>query len=71
MEYVIKNKNTKKFIAIDANSGGYPYEVDKAIQAKLWDNTKKANEYRDIFHNNDWELHTIATIVSVIPISWT
>lgn len=59
-EFVIKNKRTKKFIAIDFQSGGYPYEVDKARQAKIWSHIDEALQYKDTFKEKiDWELHII------------
>lgn len=66
--FVIKNVKTKKFIAIDAESGGYPYEVDKPHKARIWNNTTDPHLYQKTFKNPDWELNIFNW--SIIHMNW-
>jgi len=49
--YVIKNKDTNKYIDIDLHSGGYPYECD-LMRAHRFMTYKDAEEYLKIFERS-------------------
>lgn len=66
-KYVIKNNSTGEFIAIDNNSGGYPYDTS-LHQAKIWFSKEDAFRYKNMSCNEDWSLHTIK--FSTEPCSW-
>lgn len=67
MNYVFKD-NEGRYIALDSDSGGYPYKVDNIFRAEIWSNRKAAFEYRS--HFEDWDLYEVKDIVleKVIPI---
>ena len=48
MYYVIANKDNSKFIAIDSNSGGYPYETNYFPHAKIGLYESINEEYKDL-----------------------
>ena len=67
-QYVIVDNKTKKYIAIDQSSGGYPYESNLA--SKIWSSKAEAKKYADMFgeRSENWSLHTLE--VSIKPCSW-
>ena len=56
--YVLQNQKTKEFIAIDSNSGGYPYEC-KLNNAKIWTNLQEAQSLIEMFPNENMVVCTL------------
>ena len=54
--YIFINSNTVKYIAMDQNSGGYPYETDRWQDVKIWPTILAAQEYYSHFKNENWIL---------------
>jgi hypothetical protein len=48
-ETVIVIREDDQFIALDSNSGGYPYLVDSPWKAQHWDTPAHAESYRSKF----------------------
>jgi hypothetical protein len=53
--YVLKNKETGKYIAVDHNSGGYPYDVDSIFLATLWKTAYEATRYTAVMSWKDYD----------------
>lgn len=51
---LIRNLDTKKYIALDYAYGGYPYEVDSPFEAKIWSSEKALVDYAESFQNKNW-----------------
>lgn len=64
--YVIKNNNTNKWIRIDRDSGGYPYDTEIQWAEIFYDKTK-ALEYKNIIKGN-WSLFRLE--MHGIPENW-
>lgn len=43
--FVLKNKKTGKWVALDSASGGYPYDVDDIHRAQKFYNVDEAERY--------------------------
>jgi hypothetical protein len=65
--YVLKNEKTGKFINIDRESGGYPYDTE-LIYAKFFSSISEAGEYNDMFKKERWKLGKLK--IDFIPIPW-
>lgn len=62
--YVLKNKKTGKWIALDAASGGYPYDVDEVVRAEKFYSADQAERYIAViswkdYDNPLYELHRL------------
>jgi hypothetical protein len=64
--YVIKNNDTDKWIGVDYNSGGYPYDTE-IQRAKIFSTKESALNYRNIMKLN-WSLFQLE--LNSIPVSW-
>ena len=67
MQYVFMD-TIGNYIAIDNDSGGYPYTTENIFRAHIWKDRKEAFKYRS--HFEDWELYEIKDVImeKVIPI---
>ena len=45
-----------KYIALDNNSGGYPYRVDSPWEARHWPRLQDAKDYRGKFSRENWTI---------------
>ncbi len=77
--FYLMNPNTKKFVAIDSHSGGYPYMVESLYKAEEFHTLDKALDYRNSFTSNDFEqstqwkvvtLEVTTTDVGPVELSW-
>jgi len=66
--YIIKNNKTDKFINIDRESGGYPYDCE-LIFANFFNNIDEATEYYKMFSKENWSLCKYVPSFEVIK--WT
>ena len=57
-QYVIFNNKTNRFIGVDQETGGNPYDCDLDY-AKFWEKKSDAREYYEMFKLEDWELHEV------------
>lgn len=53
--YVLKNKKTSKWIALDSASGGYPYDVDEVIRAEKFYSADQAERYIAVMSWKDYD----------------
>lgn len=51
-------KKDGKFIGMDNQSGGYPYETDRAFSAKEWPSIDEAKKYQKMF-DPTWRLFEV------------
>ncbi len=65
--YVIKN-DKGYYIGIDSASGGYPFQTESIINAKIWLSKEDAHDYKRMFNDENWTLH--AVIINTIPTRW-
>lgn len=56
--YIIKYASGE-YVGIDAASGGYPYPTNYIQQAKFWATPELAKEYKMIFKEETWTLHSV------------
>jgi hypothetical protein len=59
--YVIYNKSTNKYIATDANSGGYPYDTD-LFSARLWAEKSHAESYITTMQTTHYEVRKVGIV---------
>ena len=57
-ETAIVIREGDKFVALDRNSGGYPYLVDSPWEAQRWNTVALAEHYRAKFPSryNEWRI---------------
>lgn len=65
--FVIKTVNGK-YIAVDAASGGYPYETERISDAKIWSSKQEAFAYNNLFKKQNWTLHRL--VIETTLVSW-
>lgn len=56
--FLIYDPKTDKYIALDVNSGGYPYQTEW-YRAKFWTNLEEAIGYRKTMRAWEWEIHRV------------
>jgi hypothetical protein len=56
--FILKNLKTNKFIGIDSNSGGYPYDCN-LNQCQRFDKIETAKKYRNTFKNENWRIYAL------------
>jgi len=61
--YIILDKNSNKYIALDRDSGGYPYQTEIHL-AKFWANLVAAEEYLKLFPRENWEILQILFVTT-------
>lgn len=69
--YVLKNKKTGKWIALDAASGGYPYDVDEVVRAEKFYSKDRAERYIAVCSSKDYanpvfELHHLTFVTEQV-----
>lgn len=69
--YVLKNKKTGKWIALDAASGGYPYDVDDVVKAEKFYSADRAERYVAVMSSKDYdnplyELHSLTLVTEQV-----
>lgn len=69
--YVLKNKKTGKWIALDAASGGYPYDVDEVVRAEKFYSADQAERYIAVgswkdYGNPVYELHRLTFVTEQV-----
>ena len=68
--FVFVSAATSKFIATDSASGGYPYETDNIMVARVWTNIKHAFDYHGAFQNKmGWILHRVSFSTERVVVS--
>lgn len=55
--YIFKRDN--KYIGMDDNSGGYPYETNYCMAVKVWYSKEKALKYQKTCKEHDWKLYKL------------
>jgi hypothetical protein len=68
IRYVLKNKETGKYIALDKMSGGYPYDVDTIWRAKKWENPADAILYTAVSSWKDYD-HPVYSMEAVTVVT--
>ena len=65
MKWNTKDYRDGRFVALDDNSGGYPFDVEKFNNAvEIWQSLEKALEYQKMFeYLNIYELTISLNIV--------
>ena len=56
MLYAIRNDKTGRYIALDQDSGYYPYETDLEL-AHFWKDIRPLIEYIGHFPKEDWSIY--------------
>ena len=56
--FVLKNNKTGKYIGVDNNSGGYPYDCEINV-AKIWTDKNKAKNYANSIKDKEITLHRL------------
>lgn len=51
--FFLMNKETKEYVALDYNSGGYPWVQERFQNAHWFKSVEDAMEYRHTFRNYD------------------
>ena len=59
-----------KYIGMDDNSGGYPYETESFMQVMVWNDSKAANNYYRMFVDSDipWQLRELHGLNMSLPL---
>lgn len=68
--YGLKNLKTGKLIALDAASGGYPYDVDDEFRAQWWVNKIDADRYNATFSWKDYNKPVYEVVSVTMNIRW-
>lgn len=69
--YILKNKKTGRWIALDSASGGYPYDVDDIMQANKFYGRDSAERYTAVgswkdYDNPIYELHRLTFVTEQV-----
>ena len=59
MHYIYQDRATRKFVAVDEASGGYPYLVDDPFSAQRWSSIERAERYSNTLEKANWELMSL------------
>jgi hypothetical protein len=54
-QYVLQNRQSKKWIALDSYSGGYPVDVDDILRAHIWNSWEEATKYNAVMSYSHYD----------------
>ena len=55
--YIFTDKEL--YIAMDQDSGGYPYATENFMSVKVWGSKQDALDYKDRFSDAEWQLREL------------
>lgn len=59
-EYFVLVTPQGKLIALDRDSGGYPYNAVRPKDVHYWDSWRSANTYRNTMNKPEWKIQKIS-----------